>query len=163
MVTGTVVGLLLLGFVAWKTYQARQAFKKVGVVVAKGHLYALDFWVFAASMLILVLLMGQDGLWFAAACGFIFYLEWVKLFYLGTEGLKSGTKFYERSRLITYEITEGNGPVIHIIVAGEMDPVRLSCRENDFAILKDQVIRYFEERPEGSRSADTGRGTISTV
>ncbi|MBV6714980.1 hypothetical protein [Paenibacillus chitinolyticus] len=163
MVTDTVAGLLLLGVVAWKSYQARKAFKKVGIVVAKGPMYPLEFWIFAAGMIILFWIFGKLSLWFAAFSGFVFYLEWLKRFYLGTEGLKAGTKFYERSRLITYEVAEGNGPVIDIIVAGAMDPVRLSCKERDFAILKEQIVRYFEEKPDGPQTADTGRGKISAV
>ncbi|MFS0838201.1 hypothetical protein [Paenibacillus sp. 1P03SA] len=163
MVTSTIAGLLILGFVAWKSYQARQAFKKIGIVVAKGPFYPLEFWIAAAGMILLFYLFGKESLWFAALSGFMFYLDWLKRFYLGTEGLKAGTKFYERSRLTTYEVAEGNGPVIDIIVAGSMDPVRLSCKERDFAILKEQIVRYFEERPDGPRTSDTGNGKISAV
>lgn len=163
MVTSTIVGLLLLGFVARKSYQARQAFKKIGVVVAKGPIYLLELWIAAAGMIFLLWMFGTESLWVAAFSGFVFYLEWLKRFYLGTEGMKAGTKFYERSRLITYEVAEGNGPVIDIIVAGAMDPVRLSCKERDFAILKEQIVRYFEEKPDGSRTADTGKEKISAV
>ncbi|SEG03816.1 hypothetical protein [Paenibacillus sp. UNC499MF] len=163
MVTSTIAGLLLLGVVAWKAYQARQAVKKVGDVVVKGPIYPLEFWIFAAVMILLFWMFGKLSLWFAAFSGFGFYLEWLKRFYLGTEGLKAGTKFYERSRLITYEVAEGNGPVIDIIVAGAMDPVRLSCKERDFAGLKEQIVRYFEENPDGPRTADTGKAKISAV